>query len=75
MLTGEVKKKLIDVLTVLVERHRAARAAVTDEVFVHELVLLFLIILYLKKIIVYRFGLLQMVDAFMAVRPLPNMFN
>ncbi|XP_076924397.1 tryptophan--tRNA ligase, cytoplasmic-like [Bidens hawaiensis] len=47
MLTGEVKKKLIDVLTVLVERHRAARAAVTDE----------------------------MVDAFMAVRPLPNMFN
>ncbi|KAF5803683.1 putative tryptophan--tRNA ligase [Helianthus annuus] len=47
MLTGEVKKRLIDVLTVLVERHRAARAAVTDE----------------------------MVDAFMAVRPLPNMFN
>ncbi|KAI7747022.1 hypothetical protein M8C21_012674, partial [Ambrosia artemisiifolia] len=44
MLTGEVKKRLIDVLTVLVERHRAARAAVTDE----------------------------MVDAFMAVRPLPN---
>lgn len=47
MLTGEVKKKLIDVLTEIVERHRAARAAVTDE----------------------------MVDAFMAVRPLPNMFN
>ncbi|KAI3796886.1 hypothetical protein L1987_39573 [Smallanthus sonchifolius] len=47
MLTGEVKKRLIDVLTELVERHQAARAAVTDE----------------------------MVDAFMAVRPLPNMFN
>ncbi|KAK9064100.1 hypothetical protein SSX86_017972 [Deinandra increscens subsp. villosa] len=47
MLTGEIKKRLIDVLTELVERHRTARAAVTDE----------------------------MVDAFMAVRPLPNMFN
>ncbi|XAR57526.1 Tryptophan--tRNA ligase [Bertholletia excelsa] len=47
MLTGEVKKRLIEVLTDLVERHRRARAAVTDE----------------------------MVDAFMAVRPLPNMFN
>ncbi|KVH98780.1 Aminoacyl-tRNA synthetase, class Ic [Cynara cardunculus var. scolymus] len=47
MLTGEVKKRLIEVLTEIVERHRAARAAVTDE----------------------------MVDAFMAVRPLPNMFN
>ncbi|GAB4835445.1 hypothetical protein Ancab_000352 [Ancistrocladus abbreviatus] len=47
MLTGEVKKRLIQVLTEMVERHRAARAAVTDE----------------------------MVDAFMAVRPLPNMFN
>ncbi|KAJ0702412.1 putative tryptophan--tRNA ligase [Helianthus annuus] len=46
MLTGEVKKRLIEVLTEIVERHRAARAAVTDE----------------------------MVDAFMAVRPLPNMF-
>ncbi|KAL0407910.1 UNVERIFIED_CONTAM: Tryptophan--tRNA ligase, cytoplasmic [Sesamum radiatum] len=44
MLTGEVKKRLIEVLTELVERHRRARAAVTDE----------------------------MVDAFMAVRPLPN---
>ncbi|GAB4835479.1 hypothetical protein Ancab_000388 [Ancistrocladus abbreviatus] len=44
MLTGEVKKRLIEVLTELVERHRAA---VTDE----------------------------MVDAFMAVRPVPNMFN
>ncbi|KAL8159193.1 hypothetical protein V2J09_000730 [Rumex salicifolius] len=47
MLTGEVKQRLITVLTEMVERHRRARAAVTDE----------------------------MVDAFMAVRPLPNMFN
>ncbi|KAK8480592.1 hypothetical protein V6N13_095635 [Hibiscus sabdariffa] len=47
MLTGEVKKRLTEVLTELVERHRRARAAVTDE----------------------------MVDAFMAVRPLPNMFD
>ncbi|GAB2229126.1 hypothetical protein Drorol1_Dr00023261 [Drosera rotundifolia] len=47
MLTGEVKKRLIEVLTELVERHRGARAAVTEE----------------------------MVDAFMAVRPLPNMFS
>lgn len=46
MLTGEVKKRLIDLLTEMVERHQRARAAVTDE----------------------------MVDAFMAVRPLPNMF-
>ncbi|CAL5366512.1 unnamed protein product [Camellia sinensis] len=46
MLTGEVKMRLIELLTELVERHRRARAAVTDE----------------------------MVDAFMAVRPLPNMF-
>ncbi|CAL1404602.1 unnamed protein product [Linum trigynum] len=47
MLTGEVKKRLADVLTEVVDRHRAARAAVTEE----------------------------MVDAFMAVRPLPNMFD
>lgn len=47
MLTGEVKKRLIEVLTDMVERHRKARAAVTDE----------------------------MVDAFMAVRPLPDMFG
>ncbi|XP_019263679.1 PREDICTED: tryptophan--tRNA ligase, cytoplasmic [Nicotiana attenuata] len=47
MLTGEVKKRLTEVLTDIVERHRRARALVTDE----------------------------MVDAFMAVRPLPNMFN
>lgn len=32
MLTGDVKKRLIEVLTELVERHRRARAAVTDEV-------------------------------------------
>ena len=47
MLTGEIKKRLIEVLSELVERHRAARVLVTDE----------------------------MVDAFMAVRPLPNMFK
>ncbi|CAA6654384.1 unnamed protein product [Spirodela intermedia] len=47
MLTGEVKKRLIEVLSEMVERHCKARAAVTDE----------------------------MVDAFMAVRPLPNMFS
>lgn len=32
MLTGEIKKRLIEVLTEVVERHRRARAAVTDEV-------------------------------------------
>lgn len=32
MLTGEVKQRLIQVLTEMVERHRRARAAVTDEV-------------------------------------------
>jgi tryptophanyl-tRNA synthetase len=32
MLTGEVKKALIDVLTELVQRHQTARAAVTPEV-------------------------------------------
>ncbi|KAH7544115.1 hypothetical protein JRO89_XS15G0110200 [Xanthoceras sorbifolium] len=47
MLTGEVKQRLTQVLTELVERHQTARSAVTDE----------------------------MVDAFMSVRPLPNMFN
>lgn len=47
MLTGEVKQRLIEVLTLMVERHQQARAAVTDE----------------------------MVDAFMAVRPLPHMFD
>lgn len=33
MLTGEVKQRLVQVLTEVVERHRKARAAVTDEVF------------------------------------------
>lgn len=33
MLTGEVKKRLTEILTEMVERHRRARAAVTDEVF------------------------------------------
>ncbi|XP_061364967.1 tryptophan--tRNA ligase, cytoplasmic [Gastrolobium bilobum] len=47
MLTGEVKQRLTEVLTELVERHRRARAAVSEE----------------------------MVDAFMAVRPLPYMFE
>ncbi|THU59594.1 hypothetical protein C4D60_Mb07t03740 [Musa balbisiana] len=47
MLTGEVKKHLVEVLSELVERHRKARSLVTDEV----------------------------VDAFMAVRPLPQMFG
>lgn len=32
MLTGEVKQRLAQVLTELVERHQVARAAVTDEV-------------------------------------------
>ena len=36
MLTGEVKQRLIEVFTKLVERHRRARAAVTDGVrFLH----------------------------------------
>ncbi|KAF5749327.1 tryptophan--tRNA ligase cytoplasmic [Tripterygium wilfordii] len=47
ILTGHVKKRLAEILTGLVERHRRARAAVTEE----------------------------MVDAFMAVRPLPSMFD
>ncbi|KAG2583778.1 hypothetical protein PVAP13_6KG241600 [Panicum virgatum] len=47
MLTGEVKRRLIEVLSELVARHQRARAQVTEE----------------------------MVDAFMAVRPLPNMFG
>lgn len=35
MLTGEVKKRLIEVLSELVERHQRARASVTDEVRKH----------------------------------------
>ncbi|RLN31044.1 tryptophan--tRNA ligase, cytoplasmic [Panicum miliaceum] len=47
MLTGEVKQRLIAILSELVARHQRARAQVTNE----------------------------MVDAFMAVRPLPKMFS
>eukprot|EP00249_Psilotum_nudum_P004864 c18349_g1_i1 orf=396-1631(-) len=47
MLTGEVKKRLIEVLAQMLERHRKARETVTDE----------------------------MVDSFMAVRPMPQMFD
>lgn len=32
MLTGEVKQRLIDVLSEIVDRHQRARAAVTEEV-------------------------------------------
>jgi hypothetical protein len=32
MLTGEVKQRLIQVLTEIVERHRTARANVTEKV-------------------------------------------
>ncbi|KAJ3674642.1 hypothetical protein LUZ60_005258 [Juncus effusus] len=47
MLTGEVKGRLIEVFSEIVEQHQRARKSVTDE----------------------------MVDAFMAVRPLPHMFD
>ncbi|CAL4911338.1 unnamed protein product [Urochloa decumbens] len=47
MLTGEVKQRLVEVLSELVATHQRARAQVTEE----------------------------MVDAFMALRPLPNMFG
>ncbi|KAI3424193.1 hypothetical protein D9Q98_009549 [Chlorella vulgaris] len=47
MLTGEIKGELVGVLVEMVERHKAARAAVTDEI----------------------------VDAFMAVRPMPNLWG
>jgi len=47
LLTGEVKQILINVLSEMVERHKSARALVTEE----------------------------MVDAYMARRPLPNMFG
>ncbi|RWW55234.1 hypothetical protein BHE74_00038139 [Ensete ventricosum] len=60
MLTGEVKKRLVEVLSELVEQHQRARAAVTDEVSKH----------FLEKRLYFR-----MVDAFMAVRPLPYMFS
>jgi tryptophanyl-tRNA synthetase len=32
MLTGEIKAELVGVLTEIVERHKAARAAVSDDV-------------------------------------------
>lgn len=32
MLTGEIKAELIALLTEMVERHNAARAAVTDDI-------------------------------------------
>ncbi len=47
MLTGEIKGELVGVLVDMVERHKAARAAVTDEI----------------------------VDAFMAMRPMPNLWG
>ncbi|KAG2318258.1 hypothetical protein Bca52824_021380 [Brassica carinata] len=47
MTTGEVKNRAAQVVTEVVEKHRKARAAVTEE----------------------------MVNAFMAVRPLPSMFE
>uniref|UniRef100_A0A0D9WYJ3 Tryptophan--tRNA ligase, cytoplasmic n=1 Tax=Leersia perrieri TaxID=77586 RepID=A0A0D9WYJ3_9ORYZ len=47
MLTGEVKQRLISVLSEMVATHQRARAQVTE----------------------------QMVDEFMAVRPLPNIFS
>lgn len=47
MLTGEIKGELIALLTEMVERHQAARAAVTEEV----------------------------VDAFMAARPMSGLFG
>lgn len=47
LLTGEVKQILVDLLSKMVDRHKTARALVTEE----------------------------MVDAYMARRPLPNMFG
>lgn len=47
MLTGEIKAELVTVISEIVERHKKARAAVTDEI----------------------------VDAFMAVRPMPNLWG
>lgn len=41
MLTGEVKQRLTEVLTELVERHRTARAAVTEEVCTQHITLFF----------------------------------
>jgi tryptophanyl-tRNA synthetase len=47
MLTGAVKAELVGILTEIVERHKAARAGVSEEV----------------------------VDAFMAVRPMPDLYG
>lgn len=70
MLTGEVKAKLISVLSEMVEKHQAARALVTEEVK-------FLSLEGVQALSPIQFLLsnLQMVDAFMAVRPMPFMFS
>ena len=47
MLTGDVKAELVGILTEIVERHKAARAGVSEAV----------------------------VDAFMAVRPMPDLYG
>lgn len=81
MLTGEVKQRLVQVLTEVVERHRKARAAVTDEVFnIYNIIRAFHMFFKKGRYFFYIDNeslvfLFQMVDAFMAVRPLPNMFN
>ena len=82
MLTGEVKKRLTEVLTGMVERHRMARAAVTDEVkkyidFTKRLMMNqgFFVLLIVTILTKKTNDNYQMVDAFMAVRPLPNMFE
>ena len=41
MLTGEIKKRLVEVLSELVEKHRVARVLVTDEVFTCEIISLY----------------------------------
>ncbi|GJN22980.1 hypothetical protein PR202_gb10591 [Eleusine coracana subsp. coracana] len=66
MLTGEVKQRLIKVLSGMVARHQRARAQVTDEV--HNL-------LDLSPYIRKDNEESQMVDVFMAARPLPKMFG
>ena len=80
MLTGEVKKRLTEVLTGMVERHRMARAAVTEEVkkyidFTKRLMINQGFVLLIVTILTKKTNDNQMVDAFMAVRPLPNMFE
>ncbi|CAI7853312.1 unnamed protein product [Closterium sp. NIES-53] len=99
MLTGEVKGRLVEVLTGMVERHQKARALVTDEVgpscrstSAGHFALLKLIrsaLVVCPPTHVSLFHLFpissapshlslpctQMVDAFMAVRPMPHMFS